>query len=58
MRLLGFFLVPAGWIIVLAAVALLRAAAPEGAFMLAGIVIQAAGLTLVFRFHLPHGRKP
>ena len=61
MRLLGFFLVPAGWVIVLAAIALLRVSAAQGVFLLAGVAIQAVGLTLVFRYHLPHTpdrRKP
>lgn len=57
MRLLGFFLQIAGWIIVLAAIALLQAAAQE-AFALAGLGIELAGVTLVVRSHLiPHGEK-
>jgi hypothetical protein len=62
MRLLGFFLQVAGWIIVLAAIALLQAAplqaAPQTAFALAGLCIEFAGVTLVVRSHLiPHGEK-
>ena len=55
MRLVGFFLQTAGWIIVLAAISLLQAGA-QTAFALAGFSVQLLGLTLVVRSHLiPHG---
>lgn len=55
MRLLGFFLQIAGWIIVLAAISLLEAA-PQTAFGLAGFCVQLLGVTLAVRSHLiPHG---
>ncbi len=57
MRLLGFFLLVAGWIIVLAAIALLQAT-PQTGFALAGFCVQLLGLTLAVRSHLiPHGDK-
>ncbi|HTD44372.1 MAG TPA: hypothetical protein VK687_09335 [Bryobacteraceae bacterium] len=57
MRLPGFLLLLAGWIIVLAAVALLRSA-PQGSFAVAGLGVQLLGLILVFRSHLlPHGSR-
>ena len=57
MKLAGFMLLVAGWIIVLAAAALLQAAA-QGAFALAGFAVQILGLVFVFRSHLiPHGDK-
>jgi hypothetical protein len=57
MRLLGFFLQVAGWIIVLAAIALLKAA-PQTAFALAGFCVELAGVMLAVRSHLiPHGEK-
>jgi hypothetical protein len=57
MRLLGFFLQIAGWIIVLAAIALLQAA-PQTAFALAGFCVELLGVTLAVRSHLiPHGEK-
>ena len=57
MRLLGFFLQIAGWIIVLAAILLLEAA-PRTAFALAGFCVQLLGVTLAVRSHLiPHGEK-
>jgi hypothetical protein len=57
MRLLGFFLQVAGWIIVLAAIALLQAA-PQTAFALAGFCVELLGVTLAVRSHLiPHGEK-
>ena len=55
MRVIGFFLLVSGWIIVLAAIALLQAA-PQTAFALAGACVQLLGLTLAVRAHLiPHG---
>jgi hypothetical protein len=57
MRLLGFFLQIAGWIIVLAAIALLQAA-PQTAFALAGFCVELLGVMLAVRSHLiPHGEK-
>ena len=57
MRLLGFFLQVAGWIIVMAAIALLQAA-PQTAFALAGFCVELLGVTLAVRSHLiPHGEK-
>jgi hypothetical protein len=45
----------AGWIIVLAAIALLQAA-PQTAFALAGFCVELLGVMLVVRSHLiPHG---
>jgi hypothetical protein len=57
MRLLGFFLQIAGWIIVLAAIVLLQAAA-QASFALAGFGVELLGVTLAVRSHLiPHGEK-
>jgi hypothetical protein len=50
MRVLGFFLQFAGWIIVLAAIALLEST-PQTAFALAGFCVQLLGLALAVRFH-------
>jgi len=53
----GLLLLPAGWVIVLAAVALL-AAAPRACFILAGLAIEILGLALVFRsFIAPRGER-
>jgi len=52
MRLVGFLLLLAGWVLVLAAVVLLGAAPPRAAFVLAGTAVEALGLALVFRSHL------
>ena len=57
MRPLGFFLQVAGWIIVMAAIALFEAA-PRTAFALAGFCAQSLGVTLAVRSHLiPHGER-
>jgi hypothetical protein len=52
MKLAGFLLLLAGWVLVLAAIALLGAAGPRGAFLLAGIGVELLGLVLVARSHL------
>jgi hypothetical protein len=58
MKLAGFLFLLAGWIIVLAAVALLRSPASEAAFMLAGLGVEALGLIFVVRSHLiPRGDR-
>jgi hypothetical protein len=57
MRFAGFLFLSSGWLIVLAAVTLLKSAALAG-FVLTGLVVQMLGLTLVVRTHvLPHGEK-
>ena len=57
MRLLGFFLLPAGWLITLAAFALLKTTASQGAFVAAGMGVEGIGLTLIFRSYLHRGKK-
>jgi hypothetical protein len=57
MKLPGFLLLLSGWGLVLAAVALLRAPAPRTAFVLAGMGVEALGLALVVRSHMPPRRK-
>lgn len=52
MKIAGFLLLVAGWLLVLAAVALLRAAAPRTAFAMAGLAVEALAMVLVFRAHL------
>jgi hypothetical protein len=59
MKLIALFLLLAGWIIVLAAVALMESAAPRAAFALAGAAVQILGLGLLVRAHMPlHGDRP
>jgi hypothetical protein len=48
MKLAGFFLLVAGWAIVLAAIAAL-AATPRSAFVLAGFGVEVLGLVLAVR---------
>jgi len=45
-------LLVSGWIIVLAAVALLTAGPLQGGFALAGVGVEITGLALLFRSHL------
>lgn len=57
MRVPGFLLLLAGWLILLAAVALLRSTA-QGIFAVAGLGVQLLGLTFVVRSHvISHGGK-
>ncbi len=53
MKLAGFLLLPAGWVIVLTAIVLLPPGSARGAFLLAGLGIQALGMGLVVRAHMP-----
>jgi hypothetical protein len=54
MKALGFFLLLAGWLIVLAALAVIGGL-PLNAFILAGVGVEVLGLSLVIRSHLvPH----
>jgi hypothetical protein len=56
MRFTGFLLLLSGWIIVLAAVVLLKASPQQVAFVLAGMGVEALGLVLVVRSHMiPRG---
>lgn len=50
MKLLGLLILPAGWGIVVTAIALLMGA-PRIAFVLAGIGVEILGLVLVIRAH-------
>ena len=52
MKLAGFLLLVAGWGIVVAAVAVLPSATARVVFVLAGILVEALGLTLAIRSHL------
>ena len=49
MKLAGFLLLLAGWIIVAAAVILLGPANAKAVFVLAGVAVEIMGLTLVIR---------
>jgi hypothetical protein len=52
MRAGGIFFLLSGWIIVLAAVALLGTAAAGGVFVAAGLALELAGMALVLRSHM------
>lgn len=49
MKFLGFMLLLAGWIIVVAAVAMLPAGALRAVFALAGVGVDILGLALIIR---------
>jgi hypothetical protein len=57
MKLLGFLLLLGGWIIVLAAVALLPSGPSQASFVLLALGVEILGLTLVFRAHLFPSRE-
>ena len=52
MRVAGFLLLPAGWSIVLAAVALLNSATAQGWFVTAGLAVEILGLALAARTYV------
>jgi hypothetical protein len=53
MKLAGFLLLLAGWTIVLSAISLLPAGSVRGAFLAAGMAVEALGLGLAVRAHRP-----
>jgi hypothetical protein len=53
MKIVGFLLLLAGWLLVLAALEMLRAPVSLAVFIIAGFAIELLGLALVFRAHLP-----
>jgi hypothetical protein len=57
MKITGFLLLLSGWIIVLAAIALLPSGPSEVSFVLLALGVEVLGLTLVFRAHLIPGRE-
>ena len=57
MKFVGFLLLLAGWLLVLAAVVLLAAPASRTCFVLAGLGVEILGLFFVFRAHSPLGRE-
>lgn len=57
MRMLGFFLLFAGWLLVIAAVMLLNRAAPRAVFVLAGMAVEVVGFGLVAHSHLLRGAE-
>jgi hypothetical protein len=48
----GFLLLIMGWILVLSAIVLLKQEAARGGFALAGLAVEALGLSLVVRSHI------
>jgi len=52
MKLAGFLLLLAGWLIALSAIVLLKSASARAIFVLAGAGVEAAGLVIAFRCHL------
>src|SRR5271163_4319951 len=57
MRLMGLLLLLGGWMIVLAAIALLPPGASRASFVLVALGVEGLGLALVFRSHWIPGRE-
>jgi hypothetical protein len=58
MRFLGFILLVAGWLLVLAAIVILAAPVPRAVFVCVGLAIEILGLVFVFRSHsIPREEK-
>ncbi|MGA2213307.1 MAG: hypothetical protein ABSH31_08540 [Bryobacteraceae bacterium] len=56
MKLMGLLLLVAGWMLVLAALALLPSGPSEAAFVLVALGVEGLGLSLLFRSHFIPGR--
>jgi len=52
MKSVGFLLLLTGWLLVLAAIVLLVSPPSRAGFVLAGVAVEALGLTFVVRSHL------
>jgi uncharacterized membrane protein YccF (DUF307 family) len=52
MKFVGFLLLLTGWLLVLAAIVLLASPTSRAGFVLAGVSVEALGLTIVIRSHL------
>jgi hypothetical protein len=52
MKFVGFLLLLAGWLLVLAAIVLLASPASRAVFVSAGVAVEGLGLTFVIRSHL------
>jgi len=55
MKIVGFLLLLAGWLLVLAALDMLRSTTALTVFVIAGFAIEVLGLLLVFRANLEPG---
>jgi hypothetical protein len=51
MKLASMMLLLSGWVIVVAAIALLKTATSQGGFLVAGVAVELLGLVLAFRAH-------
>lgn len=51
MKILGFLLLISGWLLVISALAILAQETARGAFVIAGLGVEIAGLVLVIRAH-------
>lgn len=52
MKITGLLMLPAGWIIVLAALVLLRVSIVQNVFVAAGLGVELVGLVLLTRAHI------
>ncbi|MFI5097148.1 MAG: hypothetical protein ACHQT6_04155 [Candidatus Acidiferrales bacterium] len=57
MKLAGFFLLLAGWVIVLVALVLLPTTLPRVVFVAAGVAVELLGFGLVARSHAAHPQE-
>jgi hypothetical protein len=57
MKAAGFLLLTAGWLLVVAALAMLPANGARAAFVAAGVAVEALGLVLAIRAHVKPSRS-
>lgn len=51
MKLAGFLLLPAGWAVLVVAIAILSSRTIASVFVVAGLLVELLGLILVARYH-------
>ena len=57
MKLAGFLLLPAGWAVLVVAIAILSSRTIASVFVVAGLLVELLGLVLVARYHHQPARE-
>jgi membrane-bound ClpP family serine protease len=57
LRIVGIFLMVAGWLLILAAMLMLSTLPSRTAFTLAGLAVEILGLVLLARTHIPARKR-
>ena len=57
MKIAGFLLLVSGWLIVVAAIAVLASVSARTAFVIAGCGVELLGIALILRWHLSERKR-